>query len=405
MPSSGMQYWHRKLHRSVTEMRRSRTVRPYVSTRTSLTRSGYCDPRECKERYPSRSTSTSPPHRDSLAVGNQGQGVGAAPWPATGAIPGRPPSGRGSDRRRRALPPPGSGEACRRGRRVIAVVGHPDHLEAVPVGAAEAHHLAQPRAGEQLETDHGRHRVARAARTPACVRRRRRPTAWPGRMATCIQAMSPDLVEDLLDVVEVAHADAAAGDEGVARRHRLGNGGADHIRRRRGPGRGRRLEARLAAQAEQGQPVRVADLSGCSGAGPRPARRRWRARPPGPGRRRPLFPSPTTGQHAEVARGRAPSRQGRPPGRRRCRRPGGADAGPRRPAGATQTWSPSLVVISTMTMASAPAGSGAPVMIRIASPGPDRGGRRLSPAARVPTTSRRAGRSLVAPAVSAARTA
>ena len=28
MPSSGMQYWQRKLHRSVTEMRRSRTVRP-----------------------------------------------------------------------------------------------------------------------------------------------------------------------------------------------------------------------------------------------------------------------------------------------------------------------------------------------------------------------------------------
>jgi hypothetical protein len=36
MPSSGMQYVQRKLQRSVTEMRKSRTVRPYESMSSGL---------------------------------------------------------------------------------------------------------------------------------------------------------------------------------------------------------------------------------------------------------------------------------------------------------------------------------------------------------------------------------
>ncbi len=57
-----------------------------------------------------------------------------------------------------------------------------------------------------------------------------------------------------------------------------------------------------------------------------------------------------------------------------------------------------------MAMASAPAGKGAPVMIRTASPGPT-GVRGAAPAATVPTTRSRAGLSALAPTVSAARTA
>ncbi len=58
----------------------------------------------------------------------------------------------------------------------------------------------------------------------------------------------------------------------------------------------------------------------------------------------------------------------------------------------TQTWSPSVRVFSTMATASAPSGKGAPVMIRSASPGPT-GLRGACPAASVPITVNRAGRS------------
>ncbi len=67
----------------------------------------------------------------------------------------------------------------------------------------------------------------------------------------------------------------------------------------------------------------------------------------------------------------------------------------------TEAPSPSESVSSTMTMASAPGGMGAPVMIRAASPGPTGLSRPDIPAATVPTTFRVTGAS----ATSAARTA
>ncbi len=77
---------------------------------------------------------------------------------------------------------------------------------------------------------------------------------------------------------------------------------------------------------------------------------------------------------AGVARRRRPTARARPTSQ------------PRR-----TTWSPSTRVRSTMTTASAPSGMGAPVMIRIASPGPTAtvGAR---PAGRSPTTRNDAGR-------------
>jgi len=87
---------------------------------------------------------------------------------------------------------------------------------------------------------------------------------------------------------------------------------------------------------------------------------------------------------------------------------------------AARTWSPGLAALrmattspspppstdvsSTITMASAPSGAGAPVMIRMASPGPT-GTVGAFPAGSSATTRRRTGASGVAPAVSAARTA
>ncbi len=62
------------------------------------------------------------------------------------------------------------------------------------------------------------------------------------------------------------------------------------------------------------------------------------------------------------------------------------------------------VVSSTITMASAPSGTGAPVMMRIASPGPT-GTVGARPAGSSATIRRRTGVSAVAPAVSSARTA
>jgi len=62
---------------------------------------------------------------------------------------------------------------------------------------------------------------------------------------------------------------------------------------------------------------------------------------------------------------------------------------------------PSRAVRSTMTIASAPGGIGAPVMIRIDSPGAD-GALGVRPAGSSPTTRNRTGVSDAAPTVSAA---
>ena len=107
-----------------------------------------------------------------------------------------------------------------------------------------------------------------------------------------------------------------------------------------------------------------------------------------------LFPADTA-QHAEVAgtedgAGGEDLLAGRQvlAGRAARARPAAAGAD-------TQTWSPSLRVVSTMATASAPSGKGAPVMMRSASPGPT-GRAGACPAARVPITVNRAGWSALA---------
>ncbi len=199
-----------------------------------------------------------------------------------------------------------------------------------------------------------------------------------------------DPVQDHLDQVEVAHAHARRWSARRRSGRRRPSAAARSRPRRRGRCRGPRPGSRPGAA----RPSACAGWSRGSGPGagrrpPRPARRRWRAR-----RRREPAPRPPFPGRRCTAR-----RRGRGRGRCRRRRPPGRPPGPRRPAararrrsaGAdTQTWSPSLRVVSTMATASAPSGKGAPVMIRSASPGPT-GARGACPAARVPITVNRDG--------------
>ncbi len=64
IPSSGMQYVQRKLHRSVTEIRRSRIVRPNGSIRSIAS------------RYPQQDRPYSAAREDAVAVGDLGDRVG-----------------------------------------------------------------------------------------------------------------------------------------------------------------------------------------------------------------------------------------------------------------------------------------------------------------------------------------
>ena len=140
-------------------------------------------------------------------------------------------------------------------------------------------------------------------------------------------------------------------------------------------------------RAEEHRPVALPDLTGR-----RAARRPRPARPPSTARRREVGrrPAPTPGP-------RWPGRRRRP-GAARCRRgTGGRPCGRRRPPAAPRrpstagrsirTRRPSSVtsVSSTITTASAPGGSGAPVMIRMAPPG-STGPVGAAPAAIVPST-------------------
>ena len=92
--------------------------------------------------------------------------------------------------------------------------------------------------------------------------------------------------------------------------------------------------------------------------------------------------------------------------RRRCRRRGGRCSGPARPARRSRRSSPSPVAVSsTMTTASAPAGSGAPVAISAQVPRRRSTARRLRRCRCDRRCRSRAGAARVAPAVSAAITA
>ena len=278
-----MQYVQRKLQRSVTEMRRSRTVRPkrvdeIGGHRLQATAAG-CRSAEQEDggrRRPSGTPSPSGSTASALADGGRGQLVGALRpdgrdvVPAVGAEPAGDPQRSGSCRR--------AGGAGRRRRRRVT-------RGRSSVGVA--HHLAQRGTGEQLE--------ARPATTPGCPGRPntgRAPVAdavpnangLAGLMAICIQRMSRDAVEHDLHEVEVAHADAAAvtsaSHSAAPRLNSVGDRGLvvaneAEVDRRRSP------PAATSASSIARFDSRI--CPGASGRRRRPARRRSTARRPAAG--------------------------------------------------------------------------------------------------------------------------
>ena len=241
-----------------------------------------------------------------------------------------------------------------------------------------AAHLAQRGPGEQLEAHVRAHRVAgqpeqrHAAQQPERERLRRLDRDLPP-----LQDAEP--VEHRLHDVVVADRHAAARDHRVAGDQRVFE---------------RALDVRLVV-ARDAEVDRVAaggraasraasdgSSRGSDRARARPdlraARRRWRARrPAAAGSPRPrssprlaITPRCAGPEHRRPAR--------TPAGRPRRRRPRRGGGRPPSAACATSTpSSPSRCVRSTITIASAPSGIGAPVMIRIASPGADRHRRRV----------------------------
>ena len=181
MPSSGMQYVQRKLQRSVTEMRRSRMVRPNGSIRIHSRHgspSTYASPRRqrsSRDRSADPPTATpSPSATTAMALASD---VAASWW-----LPCAPDGAHvhpavGAERGEHAHVV----RSCRRVRR-----GRPSSATASTVGrssARVAHHLPQRRAGEQFEADQRADRVAGQAEhrhLPPCRRRADRTrTAWP----------------------------------------------------------------------------------------------------------------------------------------------------------------------------------------------------------------------------------
>ena len=269
------------------------------------------------------------------------------------------------------------------------LVDHGRRRRPVEVGVGVAHHAAQPGPGEQLEADHRRHRVAgqpehrhRVPSAPATV-----PNAsgLAGLMAICIQRMSPmrssttftKSKSPMLTPPLVTSASQAR------RRPRSAASMAASSSRTRP--RSTASKPLSATSEQQGEPVGVADLARARAASRRrPARRRWRAPRPGAGGTtdtsrepdawpaRPRWPGLSTVARLEHRGRRATTSS-----------PAGRTWLPlRHRPRATTTASPSAVpsVRSTITMASAPAGTGAPVMMRTASPGPT--GRRRRPTCR-----------------------
>ena len=155
MPSSGMQYVHRKLQRSVTEMRRSRTTRPNGSTRSTR---GH-DPHDTGSAQP-LTASARPPRCRPAGRRRRARRPGRrrAPSPRAGGCPAPTPVARGSGRRRRTRPVTRMKWTLPSGRRARSRVGHADQARAGE--AAVAHHPAQRRPGQQLEADQRAHRVA-----------------------------------------------------------------------------------------------------------------------------------------------------------------------------------------------------------------------------------------------------
>ena len=262
------------------------------------------------------------------------------------------------------------------------------------------HHAPQRRPGEQLEADDRRHGVAGEAEHRGAVEHPEREG-----LRRFDRDLHPshvgDVREDGLHHVVVAHADAAARDDGVA----LGGSLTEHcLQRRLIVGHDAEVDrgaAGLSDGADEHRLVALPDLAGPQrpSVGDQLVAGREHGDPgPGMDEDRSMVDAR---QHAEH--------------RRAHDRAGGeqqiaaddvvADVaeGVARPNGAIDAdHAPSSIrsVSSTMTTASAPSGIGAPVMMRIASPRPT-GTSAAAPAATVATT----GSSTGASVVSSARTA
>jgi hypothetical protein len=265
-----------------------------------------------------------------------------------------------------------------------------------------AGHLAQGRCGEQLVGDHRRHRVARQAedRHPVDETERQRLGRLDGHLHPAHVA---DAIQHGLDIVVVAHADTAAGEHRVALPHRGTHGGLDGGLVVGDHPEVDDLVAVALGECDQRVPVGVADLAGRQLAGPVDELVAGGEHPdPRPAHNGDLVPTDAR-EHTEVA---------------------GAQYGPGVEhevarfevlAGAAHVVAggEGSVDVHGVAVDGGPLdhhdgigaiGHGAPVMMRMASPGPT-GTDGASPAAMVPTTVRATGAAPVAVATSTDRTA
>ena len=309
------------------------------------------------------------------------------PWP--------PADGRPAVRRRRAATTR-TKWSCRRGG-ARGRVGHGLDRGRSRSSATVAHHLAQGGAGEQLEATPATTPGCRAGRTPGIASTVPNAKGLAGRMAICIQRMSPrssttftKSKSPMLTPPLVTRASHRRGAPRMA---------AATASRRRERARGRRPRTRLAPERAERMAVGVPDLARRSGA------RRTSSSP--------VESTPTrgashdhglghadAGQHADVGGGQHRARRRSttsPAGRRRRQGGCGCPAAPR-PRRARGRHRPASGRLDHHDGVGA-AGIGAPVMIRTAWPGPTRD------RARRPRPAWRRRRATGAPAVSAARTA
>ncbi len=194
-------------------------------------------------------------------------------------------------------------------------------------------------------------------------------TGRPGLMATRQNTSRPIASTACAHMVGFAGRDAARGEHEIVLGRRRGDGAREPLADRRAGCRDRSPRRRVARAG------RRAD-SGWRRTAPRPAAarpaRRSRRRSRTPRRARAAAPSsvgqPDRGGERDMLRGEPPARPAaRPPRRARPRRRAGGWRRASSPAG-TITASPSTRTSSCMNTVSAPAGIGAPVKMRIASP-------------------------------------
>ena len=264
---------------------------------------------------------------DAVAVGERQQGVGPGHGgELVGALAARP-SGRGARRRRRARRRPGRSGSCRRAARGTARRRRPG-----PPGAAarRARPSGAAPGGRTARSTPSTTPGCRGGRTPGVPSTRPKANGLAGRIAICIQRMSPMRSSTTLTkskspmdtppLVSMASQVAAPSLDG------RGDGGLVVGDQAEVDG----LPARLRDQGEERRRFESRIWPGRRAARPpRPARRRWRARRPAAGGAR--APRPRRCWPARRGGRRRAPRPARTPRRRRARRR--RPAAPPRPTG------------------------------------------------------------------------